>query len=286
LGKRMLASHFWADRRVFLTGHTGFLGAWTALTLQRLNASVTGYAVAPRGRDSFYEIAGVADGLCDVRGDIGDAAMLDGAMRADEPEIVIHMANASHESDPLEALRVNGMGAALVLDVARNCPSVQTILFVTNGASSVSPTSAASFSAAEHAISAGRHRGEPGAAIVAQARVGDLIGGGHAAPGADGLHVMDAVLGCLGLIEYADAHGAPIGVTPIDARQADVDWATKLSVAQARDLASVFAHARADGADMRALARAQVEECLRGRLSFAFPGVPFLQNTEFSKQVA
>ena len=75
----MIDSSFWRERRVFVTGHTGFKGAWLSLILERLCARVTGYGLAPATDPSLYELARAGENLCDVRGDVCDAAMLDGA---------------------------------------------------------------------------------------------------------------------------------------------------------------------------------------------------------------
>ncbi|EKD97800.1 MAG: hypothetical protein ACD_23C00739G0001, partial [uncultured bacterium] len=83
---------FWRDKKVFLTGHTGFKGSWLSLWLQQLGAEVTGYALPPPTNPSLFDVAHVAQGMKSIIGDIRDGVMLTSAMRDAAPEIVIHMA--------------------------------------------------------------------------------------------------------------------------------------------------------------------------------------------------
>ena len=82
---------FWRDRRVFVTGHTGFKGAWLALWLTGLGARVTGFSLPPHTDPSLFALC--AEGRCtDLYGDIADPAVVARALADCEPEIVIHMA--------------------------------------------------------------------------------------------------------------------------------------------------------------------------------------------------
>ncbi len=126
---------FWRGRRVLLTGHTGFKGSWLALWLQRLGAEVTGFALAPT-EPALFELAGVARGMRDLRGDIRDLDALRGALDAADAEIIIHMAAQSlvrrSYREPLETFAVNVMGTANLLEAARTAPSVRAIVVVTS----------------------------------------------------------------------------------------------------------------------------------------------------------
>src|SRR6202045_4205004 len=83
---------FWAGKRVFLTGHTGFKGSWLALWLKRLGAVVTGYALAPDTDPNLCTLAGLESGLRAMRGDIRHGAALEAAMAVAAPDIVLHLA--------------------------------------------------------------------------------------------------------------------------------------------------------------------------------------------------
>src|SRR3954467_7816051 len=84
---------FWRGRRILLTGHTGFKGAWLALWLQQLGAEVHGLSDGVPTTPSLFELARVADGLAaDLRADVRDADALARAIDGSAPEIVVHMA--------------------------------------------------------------------------------------------------------------------------------------------------------------------------------------------------
>ena len=65
-------SGFWKDKKVLVTGHTGFKGSWLCLWLQALGARVVGYAQPPPTHPSLFEIAHVAEGMTSVTGDVRD----------------------------------------------------------------------------------------------------------------------------------------------------------------------------------------------------------------------
>src|SRR5271167_2038560 len=87
---RESAAQFWRGRRVFLTGHTGFKGAWLCLWLRELGARVTGYALAPASTPNLWDIVG--GDTSSVIGDIRDEARVRDALLAANPHVVIHMA--------------------------------------------------------------------------------------------------------------------------------------------------------------------------------------------------
>jgi CDP-glucose 4,6-dehydratase len=126
---------FWRDRRVLLTGHTGFKGAWLTLWLARLGAKVTGLALPPHTDPSLFALC--AQGHCTgVYGDIADAALVARVLADCEPEIVIHMAAQAlvrpSYADPLGTYATNVMGTANLLQAARAEQSVRAVLVVTS----------------------------------------------------------------------------------------------------------------------------------------------------------
>lgn len=83
---------FFAGKKVFVTGHTGFKGSWLCIWLSRLGAHVTGYALDPPTVPSLFELARVG-GLMDSRiADVRDAECLSRTMAEATPDIVVHMA--------------------------------------------------------------------------------------------------------------------------------------------------------------------------------------------------
>lgn len=126
---------FWQGKRVFMTGHTGFKGSWLSLWLQQLGASVTGYALSPPTSPSLFVEARVAEGMQSVHGDIRDLPELSKAMRAAQPEIVIHMAAQSLVREsyaaPVETYATNVMGTVHLLEAVRQTAGVKAVVNVT-----------------------------------------------------------------------------------------------------------------------------------------------------------
>ncbi len=114
---------FWRGRRVFLTGHTGFKGAWLALWLQSLGAELTGFSRPAPSTPSLYELAHVGEGMRAVEGDVRDHQAVAGALAAAQPEVVIHMAAQPlvrrSLAEPRETYETNVMGTVNVLDAVR-----------------------------------------------------------------------------------------------------------------------------------------------------------------------
>lgn len=123
-------------KRVFLTGHTGFKGAWMLQILQQLGADVKGYSLAPENDfDLYNEIGG--DALCyaSVIGDIGDLKTLQGELVRFEPHFVFHLAaqalvRKSYEQ-PVETFLANTQGTAHMLEAVRSLSAPCTALMIT-----------------------------------------------------------------------------------------------------------------------------------------------------------
>ena len=126
---------FWRDKRVFLTGHTGFKGTWLALWLTRLGATVRGYALPPDQAPNLSVATGLAGQIDSLLGDIRDVAALDEAISGFAPDIVLHLAAQAlvqrSYRDPVETFEVNVTGTIRVLEAVRRCPSVRAVVVVT-----------------------------------------------------------------------------------------------------------------------------------------------------------
>jgi CDP-glucose 4,6-dehydratase len=126
---------FWAGRRVFLTGHTGFKGSWLALWLQSLGAEVHGYALAPPTAPALHAEARVADGMTGTLGDVRDFDAVRRALAAQRPDIVLHLAAQPlvrlSYAEPVATYATNVMGTVHVLEAARATGSVRAIVNVT-----------------------------------------------------------------------------------------------------------------------------------------------------------
>jgi CDP-glucose 4,6-dehydratase len=129
----LVTQDFWRGRRVFLTGHTGFKGSWLALWLNELGAEVTGYALAPPTEPNLYSIA--RETLHSVIADIRDAQALGMAMQVARPQTLLHLAAqplvSEGYADPVGTYATNVMGTVNVLDAARRCCDLESIVVIT-----------------------------------------------------------------------------------------------------------------------------------------------------------
>jgi len=126
---------FWQNKRVFITGHTGFKGSWISLWLSSLGAEIKGYALSPSTMPSLFNEAKVSSIIDSQIADIRDQSALYESMVSFNPEILIHMAaqplvRYSYDN-PVETYEINVIGTAKVLEVARSCPNLKAIVNVT-----------------------------------------------------------------------------------------------------------------------------------------------------------
>jgi CDP-glucose 4,6-dehydratase len=126
---------FWKNKRIFLTGHTGFKGSWLSIWLHLLGAEVTGYALDPPTDPSLFELARVGELMTSVIADVRDPERLKAEMSVASPDIVIHMAAQPLVRDsykiPVETYATNVMGTVHLLEAVRSCPSIRAVVNVT-----------------------------------------------------------------------------------------------------------------------------------------------------------
>ncbi|MDX2143327.1 MAG: CDP-glucose 4,6-dehydratase [Rhodospirillaceae bacterium] len=197
------ASGFWAGKRVLVTGHTGFKGAWLAFWLARLGARVTAIALPPSTTPNLFDLLKLSGSIESQLVDIRDFAKTSAIIKSAKPEIVLHLAaqalvRTSYQS-PLETFATNIMGTAHILEVLRECNNTRVAVMVTtdkvyrnleHGVPYVETDPlgghdpySSSKAACEHVIASYRDSflAEQGIA-VASARAGNVIGGGDWSP--------------------------------------------------------------------------------------------------------
>ncbi len=192
---------FWSGRRVFVTGHTGFIGGWLCAWLDGLGAKTAGYALAPAGEPSFYRAVDLARTVDGHIADIRDRDRLTEAIAGFAPEIVVHLAaqplvRKAH-AEPIETFEVNVMGTANLLEALRETPSARAAVIMTtdkvyrnderdrgyreDDALGGREPYGCSKACAEHVVNAYRKSYFDGASPrlgIATARAGNVIGGG------------------------------------------------------------------------------------------------------------
>ena len=126
---------FYRGKRVLVTGHTGFKGSWLCRLLTLAGAQVTGYAAEAPTDPALFSIAGLADTMDSVIGDIRDLGHLKEVFDRVQPEIVLHLAAQpivrDSYKDPVYTYETNVMGTVNVLECVRLTPSVKSFLNVT-----------------------------------------------------------------------------------------------------------------------------------------------------------
>ena len=124
------------NKKVFLTGHTGFKGSWLALWLTMLGADVCGYSLAPNTKPSMFKELNIEEKISkSVIGDILDVNLLEQTMIDFQPDIVFHLAAQPlvrlSYSEPVLTYQTNVIGTLNVFEAARKCKSVRAFVNVT-----------------------------------------------------------------------------------------------------------------------------------------------------------
>ncbi|MDE6053738.1 MAG: GDP-mannose 4,6-dehydratase, partial [Lachnospiraceae bacterium] len=126
----MLDISFYKNKKVFITGHTGFKGSWICQMLTMAGAQVTGYALAPPTEPSLFKLCRIEKKMNSIEGDVRNLEHMKEVFNQVQPEIVIHMAAQPivRESykNPVYTYETNVMGTVNVLECVRLTPSVKS----------------------------------------------------------------------------------------------------------------------------------------------------------------
>lgn len=130
----MIDGSFWKNRRIFITGHTGFKGSWLCLWLNYLGASVCGYALEPQTNPNHFDLLDLD--IASLIGDIRDREKLRNAILKFSPEIIFHLAAQPlvrySFKDPVATFETNVMGTINVFEACRAADSVRAVVNITS----------------------------------------------------------------------------------------------------------------------------------------------------------
>lgn len=120
----MADARFWQNKRVFITGHTGFKGAWLTIWLHSLGAQVTGYALQPPTEPNLFHLSGIGSSIQSITGDIRDKERLQQSITQADPDIIFHLAAQPIVSrsylQPAETYEVNVMGTVHLWEAVKH----------------------------------------------------------------------------------------------------------------------------------------------------------------------
>lgn len=127
---------FWKNRKILITGHTGFKGSWLTLILNNLGAKIVGYALNPISKPNFFDNCGLNKFIFkDYRSDIRNFKNLNTVVKKFKPEIVFHLAAQSSVlvsyKNSLDTIATNVIGTTNMLEVIKSCRSIKSAVIVT-----------------------------------------------------------------------------------------------------------------------------------------------------------
>jgi CDP-glucose 4,6-dehydratase len=124
------------NKKVLITGHTGFKGSWLTYVLVEAGADVMGYSLPPSTQPNHFDLLDLESRIHHITGDIRDADMFNRYIEEFQPEFVFHLAAQAlvrvSYIDPIETFSTNVLGSAVVLDAVRRCESIRSFIFVTS----------------------------------------------------------------------------------------------------------------------------------------------------------
>lgn len=128
--------NLYKEKKVFITGHTGFKGAWLTFLLKELGADVAGYALKPADGPNHFSLLNLKSKIKHITGDVRDGKKLQAEIHDFQPEMVFHLAAQPlvklSYNEPVETFSTNIMGSVNLLEAVRKCESVRSLVFITS----------------------------------------------------------------------------------------------------------------------------------------------------------
>ena len=129
-------SNFWENKKVLLTGHTGFKGSWLSIWLKKLGVELIGFSKDIPTKPSLFEIAKISEGMTSIIGNIEDFTVIQKVLKENKPEIVIHMAAQSlvrkSYEEPINTFATNVMGTVNLLQAVKTTGSTLVLINITS----------------------------------------------------------------------------------------------------------------------------------------------------------
>lgn len=132
----MVTPSCWKDKRVLITGHTGFKGSWLSLWLHSMGANIIGYSLPPPTTPNLFETLHLTDKITSIIGDVRDFEHLHSVIASYKPEIIFHLAAQPlvrySYSHPIETYATNVMGTVHLLEAVRQINNIKVVINVTS----------------------------------------------------------------------------------------------------------------------------------------------------------
>lgn len=130
-----MQNKLWYNKRVLVTGHTGFKGGWLSLWLKKMGADVHGIALSPNTQPSFYELTKIEDQIAGRLIDLKDYEAIKNAVLDIRPQVVFHLAaqplvRKSYD-EPITTFSTNVMGTAHLLEACRAISELEAVICIT-----------------------------------------------------------------------------------------------------------------------------------------------------------
>lgn len=136
VNKQLNILEFYKNKRVLITGHTGFKGSWLAIWLEQLGAQVIGFAQNPYSEKDNFVLSKIGEKIIDLRGDICDIHQIKAVFEKYQPEIVFHLAAQSLVRQSykyaVETYQTNVMGGVNLMEAFRLCPAAKVAVMITS----------------------------------------------------------------------------------------------------------------------------------------------------------